>query len=145
MWPLTVWLTGWLSGSWANPPPHPPLYPPSWPVGIVAGLFSFTAEAKSLQMLHLSTGIAVPVFLFSVFLLLLLSAQSGRSLKGACLSLRQTHSYLADLLFSLLLPFVHLYTPGKCLSCFWHVVFVLLTGFISLHRVKVCRCNAAII
>lgn len=82
-------------------------------------------------------------FFFSVFLLLLLSAQSGRSLKEARLSLRQTRSYLVDLLFSLLPPFVHLYTPGKCRSCFWHVTFVLLTGFISLHQVKVCQDNAA--
>ena len=58
---------------------------------------------------------------FSVFFcvcVLLLSAQSGHSLKEPCLCSSQAHSYLVALLFSFLLPLFSLNTPGKfgCVS-----------------------------
>lgn len=59
------WLTDLLPSLPSSPPPLPP--PPSWPVGAVAQMSSFTAKAKSLQMPHLFTSFAVPVFIIIFF------------------------------------------------------------------------------
>lgn len=77
--------------------------PPSRLVCIIACLPVFIADAKSLQMLH-NFLIPVPVIFQSFFVLLLLYAQSGHSLKEACLCFSQAHSYLVAPLFSFVLP-----------------------------------------
>lgn len=62
----------------------PSVHPPSWLGCIIACLPVFIADAKSLQMLHHFL-FPMPVISLFFFFVLLLSAQSGHSLKEACL------------------------------------------------------------
>lgn len=145
MWPLIHSLTNWLTELLLSPPPSLPSSQPSILGSRRCGRFvelhgrgQILTDASSF---HCHCSASLSFFCFSI--IAIICPEWALSERGRFVLAPDTRLFSGSAVFSSS-PLVHLpvYTRGKCLSCFWHVVFVLLTGFISLYQVKVCQDNA---